>query len=97
MLTYFAVSNTSIIPVYRIKEGWIPIQEYREDKNDLYYVCGNRDSYCIPVYDEDVYDNLNDAIAVCKHKIENNFIRDINKLIQDRQNDLERINKLEKT
>jgi hypothetical protein len=66
MITHYAIDNKNIVPVYRIKEGWIPAIDYRENKNDNYYMVGDRAMYCIAVSEDDIYDNLQEAIKNCE-------------------------------
>lgn len=94
MQIYYAIYYKSVVPVYRIKEGWIPVVDYRENSNDEYYIIGNRDMYCIAVWEKDIYEDVDTAIKKCKEKIEKMFIDDINRLFNQKIFDSEALNNL---
>lgn len=86
-LILYPYSSFRLTKCYLIKEGYIPIQDYRENPNDLYYSAGySREQFCVS--SNNIFSTLPDAINFCSIFIKKQFYIDIENLIKSREKHL---------
>lgn len=95
---YYIIMFEEIYACYLIKEGYIPCKDYFENENHEYYGAYSREEFCIayPSDTKGIYEDLELAKKECKRRIEEKFINQVKDLIEDRQELLEKLEKLEK-
>ena len=82
MKKYYVVNYDEIILCFKIKEGYIPCEEYRP-KNSGYYIVSSRDEFCIPMGEyTKPFKNQTDAELFVKKFIIAQFLSDIENAMQ---------------
>ena len=86
MPIYYVIYSNTIIPCYLIKEGYIPIADYRVDENDDFYCAYSREQFCLSVdVKKDVFEDKETIKEIYKQRIEEKFQSDLIYLIEERQ------------